>query len=113
MSKKKDRSWFVCPQWAELVSGQYASDAEAARALKTDPKVLAKLRSRTPVARSTALRAAACLCQPTRCRVANRRSRYRHEITLNAKVATRELVRMHRIFDIHSTKEEASRAFAR
>jgi len=26
---------------------------------------------------------------------------------------TRELVRMHRIFDIHSTKEEASRAFAR
>ena len=40
MSKKKDRSWFVCPQWAELVSGHYASDAEAARALKTDPKVL-------------------------------------------------------------------------
>ena len=57
MSKKKDRSWFVCPQWAELVSGQYASDAEAARALKTDPKVLARLRSRTPVARSTVLRA--------------------------------------------------------
>jgi hypothetical protein len=57
MSKKKDRAWFVCPQWAELVSGHYASDAEAARALKTDPKVLAKLRSRTPVARSTALRA--------------------------------------------------------
>ena len=57
MSKKKDRAWFVCPQWAELVSGQYASDAEAARALKMDPKVLARLRSRTPVARSTVLRA--------------------------------------------------------
>ena len=57
MSKKKDRSWFVCPQWAELVSGHYASDAEAARALKTDPKVLARLRSRTPVAKSTLLRA--------------------------------------------------------
>ncbi len=56
MSKKKDRSWFVCPQWAELVSGHYASDAEAARALKTDPKVLARLRSRTPVAKSTLLR---------------------------------------------------------
>ena len=56
MSKKKDRSWFVCPQWAELVSSQYASDAEAARALKMDPKVLARLRSRTPVARSTVLR---------------------------------------------------------
>jgi len=57
MSKKKDRSWFVCPQWAELVSDHYASDAEAARALKTDPKILARLRSRTPVAKSTLLRA--------------------------------------------------------
>jgi septal ring-binding cell division protein DamX len=56
MSKKKDRSWFVCPQWAELVSGHYASDAEAARALETDPKVLARLRLRTPVAKSTLLR---------------------------------------------------------
>jgi hypothetical protein len=56
MSKKKDRAWFVCPQWAELVSGHYASDAEAARALETDPKVLARLRSRTPVAKSTVLR---------------------------------------------------------
>jgi septal ring-binding cell division protein DamX len=56
MSKKKDRAWFVCPQWAELVSGHYASDAEAARALKTDPKVLARLRSRRPVAKSTVLR---------------------------------------------------------
>jgi hypothetical protein len=56
MSKKKDRAWFVCPQWAELVSSHYASDAEAARALKTDPKVLARLRSRTPVAKSTLLR---------------------------------------------------------
>ena len=57
MSKKKDRAWFVCPQWAELVSGHYASNAEAARALKTDPKVLARLRSRTPVAKSTVRRA--------------------------------------------------------
>ena len=44
MSKKKDRAWFVCPQWAELVSSQYASDVDAARALKTEPKVLARLR---------------------------------------------------------------------
>jgi hypothetical protein len=56
MSKKKDRAWFVCPQWPTLVSGHYASDAEAARELKTDPKVLAKLRSGTPVAKSTLLR---------------------------------------------------------
>jgi hypothetical protein len=56
MSKKKDRAWFTCPQWAELVSAHYASDAEAGRALNTDPKILARLRARTPVAKSTLLR---------------------------------------------------------
>jgi hypothetical protein len=56
VSKKKDRAWFVCPQWSDLVSRHYASDAEASLALKADPKVLARLRSRTPVAKSTALR---------------------------------------------------------
>jgi hypothetical protein len=56
MSKKKDRAWFICPQWAELVSRHYESDADAARELKTDPKVLARLRSRTPVSKSTLLR---------------------------------------------------------
>ncbi len=56
MSKKKDRAWFVCPQWAELASQHYASDAEAGRALKADPKVLAKLRAGTPVPKSTMLK---------------------------------------------------------
>ena len=56
MSKKKDRSWFICPQWEELVSRHYPDDAEAARALRSDPKVLARLRQRTPVAKSTALK---------------------------------------------------------
>jgi hypothetical protein len=56
MSKKKDRAWFVCPQWADLVSQHYRSDTEAGRALNTDPKVLAKLRARTPVPKSTVLR---------------------------------------------------------
>ena len=55
MSKKKDRAWFVCRQWADMVSQHYASDIEAGRALKADPKVLAKLRSGTPVAKSTLL----------------------------------------------------------
>jgi hypothetical protein len=55
MSKKKDRAWFVCPRWPALVSGHYSSDAEAARALRTSPKVAAMLRSQTPVARSTLL----------------------------------------------------------
>ena len=56
MSKKKDRAWFVCPQWTDLVTPHYASDIEASRALKADPKVLARLRSGTPVAKSTLLR---------------------------------------------------------
>jgi hypothetical protein len=56
MSKKKDRAWFVCPQWGDLVSEHYVSDTEAGRALKADPKVLAKLRAGTPVPKSTALR---------------------------------------------------------
>jgi hypothetical protein len=56
MSKKKDRAWFVCPQWATMVSGNYASDIDAGLALNTDPKILARLRARTPVAKSTLLR---------------------------------------------------------
>jgi len=51
--KKKDRAWFTCRQWPELVSEHYASDAEAARALQTDPKVLARLRAGTPLAKSS------------------------------------------------------------
>jgi hypothetical protein len=56
MSKKKDRAWFVCRQWADMVSQHYASDVEAGRALKAHPKVAAKLRSETPVAKSTVLK---------------------------------------------------------
>jgi hypothetical protein len=53
MSKKNDRAWFVCPQWTNLVAGLYADDIEAGRALNVNPRVLAKLRSQTPVAKST------------------------------------------------------------
>jgi hypothetical protein len=56
MSKKKDRAWFVCPQWADMMARHYATDAEAGQALKADPKVLAKLRSRTPVPKSALLK---------------------------------------------------------
>ena len=56
MSMKKDRAWFVCRQWEDLVSEHYAGDIEVSLALKADPKVLAKLRSGTPVARSTLLK---------------------------------------------------------
>ncbi len=56
MSKKKDRAWFVCPKWSDLVSEHYASDNEAGRALKAHPKVLAKLRAGTPVPKSTVLK---------------------------------------------------------
>ena len=60
MSKKKDRAWFVCRQWADMVSQHYASDIEAGRALKADPKVVARLRSATPVAKSTLLKMLRC-----------------------------------------------------
>ena len=56
MSKRKNRAWFVCPHWAVLVSSHYRTDVEAARALRTDPKILERLRSRPPVAKSTMLR---------------------------------------------------------
>ena len=56
MSKKKDRAWFVCPQWVDLISQHYIDDTEAGRSLKASPKVLAKLRSRTPVPKSTLLK---------------------------------------------------------
>jgi hypothetical protein len=56
MSKKKDRAWFVCPQWAELLARSYQDDIAAARALRVNPKVLVRLRERTPVAKSTLLK---------------------------------------------------------
>jgi hypothetical protein len=56
MSKKKDRAWFVCPQWGDLVAKHYGSDTAAGRALKAHPKVLTKLRSGTPVTKSTVLK---------------------------------------------------------
>ena len=56
MSKKKDRAWFVCRQWADMVSQHYANDIEAGRVLKADPKVLARLRAGTPVPKSTLLK---------------------------------------------------------
>ena len=56
MSKKKDRAWFVCPQWGDLISQHYASDTEAGVALKADPKVLTKLRAGIAVPKSTVLK---------------------------------------------------------
>jgi hypothetical protein len=56
MSAKKKRAWFVCPQWQKLVGDRYPSDTVVAEALHTDPKVIAKLRLGTPVAKSTVLK---------------------------------------------------------
>jgi hypothetical protein len=56
MSKKKDRAWFVCPQWDELVSQHYDSDTAVGQALNAHPKLLTKLRARTPVPKSTVLK---------------------------------------------------------
>lgn len=56
MSKEKERFWFVCPTWTDIVSPHYASDVDAARALDSDPKLLAKLRAGAPVAKSSLLK---------------------------------------------------------
>jgi len=56
MSKKKDRGWFVCPRWSELVLPHYTDDAALARALNTNPSLLGRVREQTPVARSTLLK---------------------------------------------------------
>jgi hypothetical protein len=56
MSKKKERAWFVCRTWPDIVSRHYATDQDTARALNLDPKLLAKLRAGTPVAKSSLLR---------------------------------------------------------
>ena len=56
MSAKKNRAWFICPRWQALIADHFVDEGEAARALHTDAKVLAKLRSQTPVAKSTALK---------------------------------------------------------
>jgi hypothetical protein len=56
MSKKKDRAWFVCQAWTGMVSRHYTSDTDAARALNADPKLLAKLRTGTPVAKASLLK---------------------------------------------------------
>jgi hypothetical protein len=56
MSKKKDRAWFVCPQWTALIGEHYTDDVAAARALRTDLKVLTRLRQGTPMAKSSLLK---------------------------------------------------------
>ena len=63
MSGTKKRAWFVCPRWRTLVADHYSSDIEAARALHSDPRLLAKLRTGTPVAKSTLLKMFRCCAQ--------------------------------------------------
>lgn len=60
MSKKQGRAWFVCQAWADLVARHYASDDDAARTLHVTPRFLAKVRTRTPVARSSLLKLLRC-----------------------------------------------------
>ena len=57
MSKKQSRAWFICPQWDNLVAKHYPSDVTAGDVLRTSPRILAKLRSKIPVAKSTLLKA--------------------------------------------------------
>jgi hypothetical protein len=55
--EQKEGSCLVCLSAMGRVGSQYyVDDDEAGQSLKADPKVLGKLRSRTPVAKSTLLK---------------------------------------------------------
>ena len=56
MSKKKDRAWFVCQQWTALIARHYPDDVPAARALRTELRVLTRLRQGSPMAKSSLLK---------------------------------------------------------
>jgi hypothetical protein len=56
MSQKKPHAWYVCPAYTDLVARHYENDTDAAHALDVDPRLLAKLRAETPVAKSSVLK---------------------------------------------------------
>ena len=51
MGRKKDRAFFICPRWRELAGGD--DKLQLARSLRSDPRTIDKIASRTPVAYST------------------------------------------------------------
>jgi hypothetical protein len=52
MARKKDRAFFICPRWHELVSAKQSDDATFAKAIHADSGTISKIASQTPVTRS-------------------------------------------------------------
>jgi hypothetical protein len=53
MAKKKDRAFFICPKWSEVVAKASTGDAGAAVPLRVNAKALRAIAAGEPVARST------------------------------------------------------------
>ena len=54
MSKKKERAFFVCPRWNEVVATPRVADSAAASGLTPgSTKIVLAIKSGQPVARST------------------------------------------------------------
>jgi hypothetical protein len=53
MAKKKDRAFFICPKWNEVVAKAAAGDAGAAAPFRFNDKILRAIAAGQPVARST------------------------------------------------------------
>jgi hypothetical protein len=51
MAKKKDRAFFVCPRWEEVV--REAGPGGASSAVRVHARILAAIKDGRPVARST------------------------------------------------------------
>jgi hypothetical protein len=51
MARKKERAFFICPRWRELVGG--ADKETLARALRSAPRTIEKIATQNPVAYAT------------------------------------------------------------
>jgi hypothetical protein len=59
MAKKKDRAFFICPRWNEIADPARTGG----RPIRIHQKILASIRDRQPVARSTLRKALLAVCQ--------------------------------------------------
>jgi hypothetical protein len=57
MAKKKDRAFFICPQWNEVVPSGMTTP------IRVHEKTLAAIKEGLPVARSTLRKALLAVCQ--------------------------------------------------
>ncbi len=53
MAKKKDRAFFVCPQWNEVADAGRSEGAGTAGPIRVNEKTLSAIKGGRPVARST------------------------------------------------------------